>query len=191
MKNFTKTMRFYKSIYHFWFSLIITGFELLGTGNNCLTLESISLEVGFLRAPQFSSWVRFTTSFIMLSLMRTSLTECLWDMKEWYISNLRVRERYCRQFDGKKPHWFIFLMNPLILRIFPRFYSFYFFYIFIWKWIQRSIQRKNHNFSLPLLWHKWQTGGGRTIKGVWYNEIYKCELFTSLDPKHGKSNILK
>lgn len=127
MKNFTKTMRFYKSIYHFWFSLIITGFELLGTGNNCLTLESISLEVGFLRAPQFSSWVRFTTSFIMLSLMRTSLTECLWDMKEWYISNLRVRERYCRQFDGKKPHWFIFLMNPLILRIFPRFYSFYFF----------------------------------------------------------------
>lgn len=81
----------------------------------------------FFKSSSILFMVRFTTSFIMLSLMRTSLTECLWDMKEWYISNLRVRERYCRQFDGKKPHWFIFLMNPLILRIFPRFYSFYFF----------------------------------------------------------------
>ena len=46
-------MRFYKSIFHLCFLFLITGFELLGTVNwylltdNCLMLESISLEVDF------------------------------------------------------------------------------------------------------------------------------------------------
>lgn len=43
-------MRFYKSIFHLWLSLLITGFELLGIKDNCLILEFISLEVHFLKS---------------------------------------------------------------------------------------------------------------------------------------------
>ena len=43
-------MRFYKSIFHLWLSLLITVFELLGIKDNCLILESISSEVDFLKS---------------------------------------------------------------------------------------------------------------------------------------------
>lgn len=63
---FTQTVRVSKSISEFWLSLLITGFELLGTKDNCLTLESVSSEIHCLkRAFQSPSQVKLSTSYII------------------------------------------------------------------------------------------------------------------------------
>lgn len=111
-RNFTKNRDILQIIYQFWLSVLITEFELLGIGDNCLTLVSISSEVDFLEE-LFNSphgWGSLLHLYSFISF-ENIIRKCLWDVKEGYVLNPKVKGRYCSQLDGKKPNYCLFWMN--------------------------------------------------------------------------------